>query len=187
MNSVRIVLFGWFALYSYQAWSFAEPCQLVAQMAGNNEYQQQPMRIASLNSAQQLPKQWNLQLLENHGAWYVYQTEKPWFSKEGCAPLTKKSSLDGSTVLFMPVLLNKKTGHNAVITGTFIIKTYRQRDLAKVLKRYHFMPMSPLPNPNSMIVDVKPTDSYDLLIQTLDRDKDVELALPLLSEPHPKR
>ena len=83
----------------------------------------------------------------------------------------------------MPVLLNKMTGSNAVITGAFIVKTYRTRDLEKVMQRYGFKALSPLTNPQSMIVDVKPTKSYDLLIRALDRDKDVELALPLLSEP----
>ncbi|MDX1352714.1 MAG: hypothetical protein R3254_06855, partial [Thiomicrorhabdus sp.] len=150
---------------------------------GKDEYKQQPLRIASMTTPSNMPAQWQLSLLENHGAWYVYQTETSWFTKESCAPLTKKSLLDGSTVLFMPVLLNKNTGHNAVITGTFIIKTYRTRNLKDVMARYHFKPLSPLPNPQSMIVDVKPTNSYDLLIEALDRDKDVVLALPLLSEP----
>ncbi|WP_321324789.1 hypothetical protein [Thiomicrorhabdus sp.] len=183
MNKLRFVLLLALFLQSYQAWSFSEPCQLVAKMAGNNEYQQEPNRIASLNPPADIPKEWKLELLENHGAWYVYQTDKPWFTKENCAPLTKKSLKDNSKVLFMPVLLNKKTGHNAVVTGTFIIKVYHKRDLPKVVKRYGFLPVSPLPNPESMIVEVRTTDSYDLLIQTLDRDKDVDLALPLLSEP----
>lgn len=183
MTVLRLTVLCFLFFQSYQAWSFSQPCQLVAEMAGNKEYNQEPNRVASLNPPTDMPKQWNLNLLENNGAWYVYQTDKPWFTKETCAPLTKKSLIDDSNVLFMPVLLNKKTGHNAVVTGTFIIKVYHKRDLQKVVKRYGFLPVSPLPNPESMIVEVRTTDSYDLLIQTLDRDKDVKLALPLLSEP----
>ncbi|GAB6069450.1 hypothetical protein JCM30760_05470 [Thiomicrorhabdus hydrogeniphila] len=187
MYKLRLALLLGLSFQSYQAWSFSEPCQLVAEMAGNKEYKQEPNRIASLNTPADIPKQWNLDLLENHGAWYVYQADKPWFTKETCAPLIKKSLIDDSNVLFMPVLLNKKTGHNAVVTGTFIIKVYHKRDLQKVVKRYGFLPVSPLPNPESMIVEVRTTDSYDLLIQTLDRDKDVKLALPLLSEPRERK
>lgn len=183
MNRLRITLLFALLLPSYQAWSYSEPCQLVAQMAGNKEYEQQPKRIASMTRPDNMPKEWQLSLLENHGAWFVYQTEVSWFTKERCAPIQKRVENHSSIVEFMPVLLNQKTGHNAVITGTFIIKTYRTRNLKEVIQRYQFKTLSPLPNPQSMIVDVKPTQSYDELIQALDRDKDVVLALPLLSEP----
>ena len=183
-NKVSIGLLFLLMLQSYQAWSFAEPCQLVAQMAGDKgEYKQQPLRIASMTTPNKMPIKWSLSLIENHGAWYVYQTPTTWFNKESCAPIKRSIATDNTLIEFMPVLLNTRTGHNAVITGTFIIKTYRKSDLKKVMQHYHFKGLSPLPNPQSMIVDVKPTDSYDLLIETLDRDNDVILALPLLSEP----
>ncbi len=183
VNRLRLALVCFLSFQSYQAWSYAEPCQLVAQMAGNQEYKPQSMRVASMTTPSAMPKEWQLSLLENHGAWYVYQTATSWFTKETCAPFKKGLPSSELFIEFMPVLLNKQTGHNAVITGTFIIKTYRKNDLKKVINRYQFKALSPLPNPQSMIVDVKPTDSYDLLIQALDRDKDVILALPLLSEP----
>lgn len=183
MRLFQLLILGFSFLYSYQAWSYAESCQLVAKMAGNHEYKQKPMRLATMTQSDEVPLEWHLNLIEQHGAWSIYQTDQAWFLKETCAPITKRNVSNGRTIEFMPVLLNKKTGSNAVITGTFIIKTYRKRDLDKVIQRYKFKELSPLPNPQSMIVDVKPTKSYDLLIRTLDRDKDVDLALPLLSEP----
>ena len=183
MNTVRFSLLFILFLQSYQAWSYSESCQLVAQMAGNQEYKQQPLRAATITHPSEIPAEWNLSLIEQHGAWSIFETNQAWFLKETCAPLTKRNEANGRNIEFMPVLLNKMTGSNAVITGAFIVKTYRTRDLDKVMQRYGFKALSPLPNPQSMIVDVKPTKSYDLLIRALDRDKDVELALPLLSEP----
>jgi hypothetical protein len=187
MKLFRFVFFGFVFLYSYQAWSYSEACQLVAQMAGNKEYKQQPFRVATMEQPEAIPKDWGLSLIEQHGAWSIYQTDQAWFTKQSCAPLVKKATNSNYKVEFIPVLLNKTTGSNAVITGTFIIKTYKTRDLEKVIQRYHFKMLSPLPNPQSAIVDVKPVESYDLLIRALDRDKDVALAMPLLSEPRRRR
>lgn len=181
INSVRYLLFCFLFFQSYQAWSYSESCQLVAQMAGNKEYKQQPLRIASMSRPQALPSEWQLELIENHGAWYVYQTQQAWLNKFNCAPMSKV--FKGKTFEFMPVVLNNHTGHNAVVTGAFIIKTYRKKDLENVIQQYGFTVLSPLPNPKTVIVDVKPVKSYDLLLQKLDRDKNVVLALPLLSEP----
>lgn len=166
------------------AMAFSEPCQLVAQMAGNKEYQQQPFRMASMTAESAMPKALQLTLLESHGAWHVYHSDTPWVAKEACAPITKHVA--GKTVEFSPVILNKKTGHNAVVTGSFIVKIYRKQHWQKIMQKYGFKMLSPLPNPKAQIVDVKPTASYDLLIRELDLDKDVSLALPLLSEPRPR-
>lgn len=164
--------------------AYSESCQLVAHMAGNKEYVQKPMRVASLLPAHQLPANLSLRLLQNHGAWYIYRTPEPWFDKENCAPLNVEVTQGASATLqFMPVLANLKTGNSAVVLGNFVIKVYREKHLQEVIDRYGFKTLSPLPNPESMIVDVKPTDSYDQLLLALDKDKDVELALPLLSEP----
>lgn len=181
----RVAVLLLVSLMSTKLFAFAEPCQLVAQMAGNKEYKHQPMRVATMSSPERLPKAWRLSLLESHGAWYVYKTESGWMTRERCAPIVRRQG--DRNFQFMPVLLNKQTGHNAVITGTFIVETYRKRDIPKVMKKYGFKMMSPLPNPRSLIVDVKPTQSYDFLIKQLDRDHDVTLALPLLSEPRPRR
>ncbi len=172
-------------LFSTTASSFSEPCQLVAQMAGNKEYQQKPMRVASMKPLHAIPEVFGLRHLESHGAWHIYQTPQPWMLKEQCAPFRK--SAFGQTIWFSPVVLNKRTGHNAVITGSFIIKIYRKQHWNRVARKYGLTMLSPLPNPKSFIVDVKPTSSYDLLIKGLDLDKDVALGLPLLSEPRPRR
>lgn len=185
IRGVGIVLLLTLGVLLPKAYGFSQACQLVAQMAGNQEYQQQPLRVASMVSPDRLPQDWGLTELERHGAWFVYKTPEPWMSKETCAPIEKWVGSD--KVEFMPVLLNRQTGHNAVVTGAFIIKIYRKRHWEKVMQKYGFKMLSPLPNPRAMIVDVKPTDSYDLLIQALDRDKDVELGLPLLSEPRTRR
>lgn len=180
MNWVRS-LFLLLVSVNTPAWGFSIPCQLVAQMAGNQEYQAKPLRIASMTPASDMPASLQLSHLESHGAWHIYQTPQPWMNKEQCAPMLKQAA--NRSIEFVPVLLNKSTGHNAVITGSFIIKVYRKTHWERVMQRYGFKLLSPLPSPKSRIVDVKPTDSYDLLIRELDRDKDVALGLPLLSEP----
>lgn len=176
-----------FSLVVFSSYSLAynEPCQLVAQMAGNKEYKQQPYRMASMVSADEMPKALNLSHLETHGAWHVYQAQQPWMTKEQCAPVREFHG--GLAYDFVPVVLNKATGHNAVITGTFIIKVYRRNHVNRVLQRYGFKVLSPLPNPESFIVDVRPRNSYDQLIRDLDKDKDVRFALPVLSEPRARR
>ncbi len=178
---LRFVLaIGLFGL-SLSAWAFAVPCQLVAQMADAKVYKAQPLRVATMQSDDRLIQALGLTHLETHGAWHVFQTPDAWFDKESCAPFVK--SVAGKKIEFSPVILNQLSGHNAVITGAFIIKIYRKQHWEKVLQRYALKTLSPLPSPKAMIVDVKPIKSYDLLIRALDKDKDVALALPLLSEP----
>lgn len=165
--------------------AFSQACQLVAKMAGNEQYKQHSYRIATMSPPKRLPAEWNLSLVENHGAWFIYQTDHSWMSREQCAPMLRRHGKHNFQ--FMPVLLNKQTGHNAVITGSFIIEVYKKQAWNRVMKKYGFKMLSPLPSPKSMIVDVKPTRSYDFLIKNLDRDNDVTLALPLLSEPRLRR
>lgn len=181
MLYLRVFVLFVVGLISSQASAYSEPCQLVAQMVDSKMYKQQPQRMASMASPDSFPAEIGLTILESHGAWHIYQTPTVWMGKENCAPLTK--TFGDKPYLFMPVLLNKASGHNAVITGTFIVKVFRKQHWDRVIQKYGFKVLSPLPSPKSMIVDVKPTDSYDLLIRRLDKDKDVVLALPLLSEP----
>ena len=181
MNHLRVFVLFVAGLISGQVSAYSEPCQLVAQMVDSKLYKQQPQRMASMASPGSFSAEIGLTLLESHGAWHIYQTPAVWMGKEQCAPLTK--TFGEKRFLFMPVLLNKESGHNAVITGTFIVKVYRKQHWDRVIQKYGFKVLSPLPSPKAMIVDVKPTDSYDLLIRRLDKDKDVVLALPLLSEP----
>lgn len=189
MNLFRPIIFPvlliFFGFFSVQAFAYSEACQLVAQMAGNKEYQAKPMRLASMARPEAMDKKWGLLELERHGAWFIYKTPQAWINKEQCAPVNK--AFDGKTIQFMPVLLNKLTGHNAVVTGTFILKVYRKQHWDRVMQRYALKMLSPLPSPKARIVDVKPTQSYDLLIREFDRDKDVIVAFPLLSEPRARR
>ena len=168
-------------LVSTQAYSYGVACQLVAQVAGNKEYKAQPLRMASLVAPKDIPVAWQLSHLESHGAWHVYQAAQAWLTKEQCAPLNKLHF--GKSIEFVPVILNQRTGHNAVITGSFIIQVYRKQHIPRIIERYQMKMLSPLPNPRSMIVDVGPVNSYDNLIKTLDLDKDVKLAIPIVMEP----
>jgi hypothetical protein len=174
-----ILFFG--LLISYQAWSFGEPCFEVATKAGAQIYQPEPKRIASLLSLAQLPKEFELTLLERNGAWHIYQTMKSWFSPGTCAPLQRE--YEGKVYDFMPVLLNKQSGSSAVVIGSLIIKTYQEEDLYTMESTYGFKMLTQLPNPRMAIFDVKPTTSYDVLLETLENDKDIEYAVPLFSEP----
>lgn len=172
-----ILLFG----SSNSLWAYTQPCQLVNQMAGMEDYQTKPMRLATMTPPDELSRKFELPLLERHGSWFIYQTPQAWYGKEQCAPLVKNG------VEFMPVLLNRHTGHNAVLTGTFLLKVYRSRHLKPVIERYGLKLITYLPKSDSAIVDVRPVDSYDKLIERLDIDRDVQLIAPIFSEPRWKK
>lgn len=169
------------AFSSGQVFAYTQPCQLVQKMAGFESYKLQPLRVASMKAPEDLPAGIKLTLLERHGAWYVYQTPEPWYGTQECAPLKKQS------IEFMPVMLNRQTGHNAVLTGSFILKVHRARDLETVIERYGVSLVTYLPKADSAIVDVRPIKSYDELILRMDIDKDVQLLAPLFSEPRMRR
>lgn len=172
-------------LLSGQAWSaFSTPCKLVELAVGSEIYQTQPQRVASLLSPSQLPQAFELTLLERNGAWSTYQTPEVWFNKTNCAPLSK--TFEGRSYEFMPVLLNKQTGHNAVVIGSVILKVYRVEHIQAIVARYGFKLFTRLTNSRTVIVDVKPTDSYDRLFERLNNDRDIEFAVPLFSEPRYK-
>ncbi len=166
---------------SHQAWSFGEPCFKVANKAGEHTYQPEPKRIASLLPLTSFPAEFELTLLERNGAWHIYQTAESWFTPETCGPLQKAHA--GKVYDFMPVLLNKQSGSSAVIIGSLIIKTYQEDDLHSIESTYGFKKLTQLPNPNMAIFDVKPTASYDVLLETLENDKNIQYAVPLFSEP----
>lgn len=170
-------LWMWGGVPFSEARAYSQPCQLVQKMAGFEAYQLQPLRLAAMRAPEDLPAGMDLVLLERHGAWYVYQTPTAWYSTEQCAPLSRQS------VEFMPVMLNRATGRNAVLTGSFVLKVHRARDLQSVIDRYRVKLVTFLPKADSAIVDVRPIDSYDELILRMDIDKDVQLLAPLFSEP----
>ena len=160
------------------AFAYTQACQLVNKMAGIDAYQRKPLRVASMTPPDKLPKALQfMPLLDRHGSWFIYQTNEPWYSKTECAPLMREG------VDFMPVLLNKKTGRNAVLTGTFLLKVFKSRDLKPVIERYDIRLITLMPKADTAIVDVRPTDSYDELILKMDIDKDVQLLAPVFSEP----
>lgn len=160
-----------------QVQAYSQPCQLVQKMAGVEAYQLQPQRVAAMLPPEKLPAGMDLPLLERHGAWFVYQTPMPWYQTQQCAPLQKQG------VEFMPVMLNRATGHNAVLTGTFILKVHRAKDLQAVIAKYQLKLVTLMPKADSAIVNVRPIDSYDELILKMGIDKDVQILAPLFSEP----
>jgi hypothetical protein len=168
-------------LISYQAWSYGEPCFTVAVKAGEKTYQPEPKRIASLLPLALLPTEFELTLLERNGAWHIYETAESWFTADTCAPLQKV--YNGKVYDFMPVLLNKQSGSSAVVIGSLIIKTYQEDDLHTMESTYGFKMLTQLPSPRMAIFDVKPTTSYDAVLEMLENDKDIEYAVPLFSEP----
>lgn len=164
-------------LFCAQASAYTQACQLVQKMAGVENYQLQPNRMATMNPPESLPAGLNLPLLERHGSWFVYQTSEAWYGRHACAPIEKQG------LQWMPVMLNRHTGRNAVLNGTFLLKVYRARDLQKVIQHYGLKLVTYLPKSDSAIVDVLPIASYDELILKLDIDKDVQLLAPIMSEP----
>lgn len=163
------------------AQAFTQACQLVAQMAGP-DYQAKPKRFGSLTAPEDMPKSVEASFIERNGGWFIYQASKDWFDVDHCGP--KAQTVGSMTYEFVPVLLNRRTGSNAVVNGVFLIKTYREEHIEQIAERYGFKMVSSLPNRFTAVFDVKPQVSYDKLIETLDRDRDVEFAVPLLSEPH---
>jgi hypothetical protein len=166
---------------SLSAQAFTEACQLVAQMAGP-DYQAKPKRFGSLTAPEDMPKSVEASFIERNGGWFIYQASKDWFDVDHCGPKTQ--TVGSTTYEFVPVLLNRRSGSNAVVNGVFLIKTYREEHIGQIAERYGFKVVTPLPNRFTAVFDVKPQVSYDKLIETLDRDRDVEFAVPLLSEPH---
>lgn len=180
-KTLLIVVTGlwlWSALTPAQAFSGA--CRWVAKMAGPG-YSAQPERVASFLAPEALPASLNLSLLERSGAWFIYQTPESWFSNETCAPVYK--TVDKQSFEFAPVLLNAASGRNAVITPSFMIKTYQKADLEKMAERYGFQLLTLLPRGSAAIFDVGAVSSYDRMLEQLDRDKDVQFAAPVLAEP----
>lgn len=160
--------------------ALSEPCQLVARMAGKS-YEPQPLRLASLTAQADMPAELELRFVAQNGGWFIYETAAPWMDKEQCAPLVKLHS--NGSVEFAPVLRNSATGQDAVVTASFMIQTYRAEDIDRIAKRYGFRFLTRLPKAGSAIFDVRGVASYDRMLEELDRDKDIQFAVPVLSEP----
>lgn len=162
---------------SMQAQAYTQPCQWVERMANKKEYQAKPLRLAVMKAPDELPARFGLELLERHGSWFIYQTPEPWYEVNQCAPVKREQ------MIFMPVLLNRQTGHNAVVTGNFLLKVVRKHQLDEVIARYGFKVITYMPRADSVMVDLRSVSSYDDLIERLDQDKDVHLLAPILAEP----
>jgi hypothetical protein len=168
---------GFMLLLCTQAYAYTYACQWVERMADKKQYQFQALRIAAMLPPDSIPKDLSIDLVERHGSWFIYQTKAPWLELEQCSPLQK------GDIQFMPVLLNRQRGHNAVVTGNFLLKVVRKHQLDQVIQRYGFKVITYLPRADSAMVDLREVASYDEFIETLDKDKDVHLLAPILSEP----
>ncbi|MBN2865066.1 MAG: hypothetical protein JXK16_03595 [Thiotrichales bacterium] len=165
--------------FSQASLAFTEGCQLVAKMAGP-AYQTAPQMVGSFTSPDNMPVAFELNYVERSGAWFVYQTEQSWFTKETCAPLTKPHK--NQVFEFSPVVKNSQQGQFAVVTPSFMIKTYNKPDIDKMAQRYGFKLLTELPSGGAGIFDVSGQPSYDRMLEILDRDKDIRYAAPVLSE-----
>jgi hypothetical protein len=162
------------------SWAYTQPCELVAQLSGP-DYEVKPKRMAMMQSPSFWPEGQSPTLLGRNGVWFIYQGRSPWFAVDACAP--QRMSVNGQSVMRVPVVLNLRTGVNAVVTSRFVIKVRRQRDLEQLSARYGFNLITRLPNRFTAVFDVGTPASYDSLLETLDRDRDIEYALPIVSEP----
>ncbi|MEA3404404.1 MAG: hypothetical protein U9R28_01545 [Pseudomonadota bacterium] len=164
---------------SHTSFAFTEACQFVAKMAGP-AYETSSFNVASFTTPEQMPKAFELQSVDRSGAWFIYQTEAEWFTKETCAPLSKQ--YETQKVDFAPVLKNRSQGQYAVVTSSFMLKTYNKEDIHKMAERYGFRLLTLLPSGGAAIFDVSGETSYDRMLEILDRDKDIRYAAPVLSE-----
>jgi|GEM_PF-1489988 len=168
--------------FSQASMAFTESCQLVAKMAGP-AYQTAPLKVGSFTAPETMPAEFKLDYLERSGAWFIYQSEQSWFGKESCAPLTKTTQAGKIfTVEFSPVIKNSQESQFAVVTPSFMIKTYNKPDIDKMAQRYGFKLLTELPSGGAAIFDVSGQASYDRMLEILDRDKDIRYAAPVLSE-----
>ena len=179
-NTLWAGLFGiGLMVFAQSASAFTEGCQLVAQMAGK-AYKADTSKVASFTPPEKMPEAFQLEYLTRSGAWFVYQTESSWFTKENCAPLSKQHGT--LTFEFAPVVKNRQEGQYAVITPSFMINTYNKGDIGKMADRYGFKLLTELPSGKAGIFDVSRQSSYDRMLEILDRDKDIQFAAPVLSE-----
>jgi len=174
MNKILITAVLLMATTSSNA--YLQACQLVAEKAGKS-YQIKPNRFASIVSPEELPKSVPASLIERNGMWFIYQASDIQFEEQQCAP-QKTNGIE-----IIPVIYNQTSGHNAVINGVFAIKTYNEKDIHLIADKYNVRKITQLPNRFTAIFDVKPQRSYDELIETLEKDKNIEKMIPLLSEP----
>jgi hypothetical protein len=112
------------------------------------------------------------QALAHVGIWSIYH-QQAW-SMDVCAPMKREG------VTFYPVL--RKANGFAVINGIWVIKTFREADIHQVGQRHGLTRVSLLPNRFSAVFQSPDIDSYDRLIERLDRDKDIERVVPVLVE-----
>lgn len=178
---IRLLLWCVLFILPIKGFAFTQPCERVAQVAGE-DYEVRPNWFASLAAPVRVLKGGSGFLVERNGAWYIYEMPVSPFEKEGC--IAKSWNAGGEQIEIVPVLYNRVLGKSAVINGRFVIKVYRVRHLNQLVKRYGFNKVSVLPNRFTAIFDVRPQNSYDLMIEQLDRDRDVEWVAPVLSEPN---
>lgn len=180
-GEIRLLLWYALCILPIKGFAFTQPCERVAQIAGE-DYEVRPNWFASLSAPADLLRGNTAGIVERNGAWYIYEVPVSPFKKEACAP--KLWDVGKKQAEIVPVLYNRVLGKSAVINGRFVIKVYRVRHLNQLAKRYEINKVSVLPNRFTAIFDVRPQNSYDLLIEQLDRDRDVELVAPVLSEPN---
>lgn len=179
-KSILTGLFGISLMAASQSsLAFNEACQFVAKMAGP-AYETSSLNVASFTPPDKMPKAFELQSVERSGAWFIYQAEDSWFTKETCAPLSKH--YETQKFDFAPVLKNRSQGQYAVVTPSFMLKTHNKEDINKMAERYGFRLLTLLPSGGAAIFDVSGETSYDRMLEILDRDKDIRYAAPVLSE-----
>ena len=164
---------------SQASMAFTEGCQQVAKMAGP-AYQTAPLKVGSFTAPENMPAEFELRYAERSGAWFIYESAESWFTKETCAPLTKTHR--SQAFEFSPVVKNSQESQFAVVTPSFMIKTYNKSDIDKMAQRYGFKLLTELPSGGAGIFDVTGHSSYDRMLEILDRDKDIRYAAPVLSE-----
>lgn len=172
MNFKQFGLLVGLSLLNHQAWS---SCELVAQLAGK-DYVTSPQYAASMQYLAELNP------LTQVGVWQVYAYPKNASNQSETFQTCALIQLDG--VEFFPVL--QMQNRFAVINGLFMIKTHHEADIHRMAQRYGFKLISGLPNRFTAVFDVNAqvdsTQDYDEILRKLDRDKDIQVVVPVLIE-----
>lgn len=173
VSSALFALLGVF--FTNSSYAIQKACDRVAHQAGSH-YVSQPDRFATFVAPEELPKELHANLIERSGLWFIYQSDRFQFDKSACAPV------DVRGIELVPVVLNERTGSNAVINGVFLIQTWHTGDVESLGARYGFRKITSLPNRFTAVFDSRPQKSYDDVVHRLSNDKDIQHFVPLLSE-----
>ncbi len=187
MKNYYIVLILALLLISNPSWAFLTACGVVAEKAGT-QYETKINLAASRVSPENMPESFNLTKIKKQGRWFIYQAENPWFDRDTCAKtelIDQKITNQGITKVysFFPVIFNTRSANHAIVTGEFLIKVVDENRISELISQHGLVKIVQLSNPKMAVYQAPNETSYDILIEDLKLDANIEVFSLLLDEP----